>query len=155
MKFVFLFSLFAYSLIGMAQKVNYLDVRDELVNLSCDIVLDSAEVFGSIRRLEAFDTTTVSKNLYLYYQDVGKYYWLASSPANPYYLDYAIRAYQASLHYQPRNTKSLWNIAMAYGVKGECEKAKYYFSLYKQYLPKRYWNEESETQQGYALANCH
>ena len=137
-----------------AQKVDYLKVRDDLVTLTCADSRDSAEVFATIRRLEEFDTLTIRKNIHVYYEDLAVNYWLVSGGKDNVYLRKSIRADQASLYHKPNNTKSLWNLAFAYGSMKDCEKANYYFDMYDKYLPQRYRNEESDAQKELVLASC-
>jgi hypothetical protein len=153
-KVIFYSLLFLTSTFIQAQKVDYLKVRDDLVTLTCGGSKDSADVFGSIRRLEAFDTMTIRKNIHVYYEDLAVNYWLASGGRDNVYLRKSIWAYHASLYHIPNNTKSLWNLAFAYGSMKDCEKAKYYFDQYDQYLPQRYRNEENDAQKELVLANC-
>ena len=154
MKIVINIFLFIFSCCVNGQKVDYLDIRDEVVILSCNGPIDSADVFNTIQKLEAVDTTTLRKNIHVYYEDMGVKYWLASSGKNRSYLEKSIRANRAALYHRPKDTKALWNLAFAYAVMQDCEKARYYFKLHKDYLPQRFWNEENAKQEANVLALC-
>ena len=154
MKVVFYALLILTSTFVTAQKVDYLKVRDDLVALNCDGPLDSSDVYSTIRRLEEFDTLTIRKNIHVYYEDLAVKYWLASGGKDNEYLRKSIRAGRASLYHKPKNTKSLWNLAFAYGSVKDCETAKYYFDQYDKYLPQRYRNEENDAQKELVLASC-
>lgn len=137
-----------------AQKVDYLKIRDELVVLTCGGPKDSADVFGSIRRLETFDTTKIKKNIHLYYLDLGNYYWLAGASENQTYADKAITALNKALFHEPNNSRALWDLAFIYGFHHECDKAKYYFNEYHKNVPKAYETEDSAQQEIQLLAKC-
>ena len=137
-----------------SQKVDYLKVRDELVVLTCGGPKDSADVFESIRRLEAFDTSIIKRNINRYYEDLGTYYWLVSGLHDNVYTKKAISAFKSALYHEPHSRKALWDLAFAYGIIHECETAKIYFAEYHKYTPLKYESNESKHQENQLLVKC-
>ena len=137
-----------------SQKVNYLKVRDELVVLSCGDTKDSAGVFETIRRLEAFDTTTIKKNINRYFEDLGTYYWLAGGLADKVYANKTISAFKSALYHEPHSRKALWDLAFVYGFIHECDTAKIYFAEYHKYTPPDYESDYSMQQENQLLVEC-
>ena len=154
MRIIFCLVLLYISFGLQAQKKNYLKFRDELLSPSCGKVHDSAEVFTIIQRLENFDTTSINKNLHIYYEDLGHYYWLASSRGGEIYFYKAIPVLNLALNHKPNSQKALWNLAFIYGFLHECEKAKAYFATYHQYYPKAYESQDIIQQEKELLAEC-
>jgi len=137
-----------------AQKRDYKKVRDEILSPACKTVLDSSEVFGTIQRLEEMDTNIVRKNLHVYYEDLGQYYWLASGKGNNNYLNRAVDALHSALYHQPHSRKALWDLAFVYGFLYECDTARAYFKEYHKYTPLEYASEYSTQQENELLAKC-
>ena|GEM_PF-1413805 len=154
MKIVIKIFLLFFSYCVHGQKVDYLDIRDELIVLSCSGPIDSADVFNSIRNLETLDTTAIRKNIHVYYEDLGVKYWLASLGQNRIFLEKSISANQSALYHKPKDAKALWSLAFAYGLLKDCEMARHYFKLYRDYLPHRLWGEEDEKGVSQVLALC-
>jgi hypothetical protein len=154
MKVVFCLILLCISIELQAQSKNYLKYRDELLNPACGKIHDSTEVFTIIQHLENFDTSSINKNLQVYYEDLGYYYWLASSLGGEIYFYKAIPVLSSALYHQPNSQKALWNLAFVYGFLHECEKAKAYFATYYRYYPKAYESQNVIQQERELLAEC-
>lgn len=154
MKIFFCLVLFIISIDLQAQSKNYLKYRDGLLSPACGKVPDSSEIFTVIQKMENFDTTYINKNMQMYYEDLGLYYYLASSFGDETYFYKAIPAFNSALFHQTNSEKALWNLAFLYGFLHECEKAKVYFATYRQYYPKVFNSESRAQQEKELLAHC-
>lgn len=149
--FIIILALLSHPL--FSQKINYADIRDSVRNFSCGS-LDSAQVYGSMRRLERLGTSQIGKNIDLYYNDLATCYWLASGGQSEYYLLKSIHANLAALRHKPKSTKTMWDLAFGYVHLNDCVTGKYYMDLYKKYTPKKYQGEDDIEQQNVLLAKC-
>ena len=151
------FFLIASFLLGLfcvqGQQRDYMKLRDKLVTFTCGPAIDSSDVYSTIRRLEALDTTSIKKNMHEYYEDLANAYWLASN-GNTAFLQKAIRANHAALHHKENNTNSYWALGMAYYMAGDCSRMKHYLELYKKYLPKKFQSEEDDRQVNALISDC-
>ncbi|CAN5380481.1 hypothetical protein BH09BAC5_BH09BAC5_15200 [soil metagenome] len=126
----------------IAQKIDYKTVRDSLSVLSCGKV-DSSEVVNTRNRLENFDTTQISKNIYLYYRDLQWCYYrsyLVSKDST--FIDQSIINGKKSLITQPYYTPALWDITFCYFLENDCENGKYYLEEYKKSIDKKYRQQD-------------
>ena len=137
-----------------SQKIDYRDIRDKNMSLTCGPGIDSSDVYGSMRRLEALDTNLIEKNIHMYYEDLGTCYWMAQGKPGADYLQKSVEANQHALYHKPRSTKAMWNIAFSYAKQNDCGKAKHYLSLYEKHTPKKYLNEDHDKEVAQILAGC-
>jgi len=135
-----LFNVFVLS----GQQTDYMKIRDEMKGISCTAT-DSSSVYNTILNLTAIDTTTITKNMELYYEDLGKCFWLLSKPyqENPE-LSQAIALMHKALYHKPSSTSIFWNLATFYNFYGDCAKSRFYMEQYKLYTKKKYWKEDYE-----------
>ena len=140
---------------SIGQKIDYRDIRDKTMSLTCGPGIDSSDVFGSMRRLEALDTNQIGKNIYMYYEDLGICYWMASTKPGTDYLQKAVKANRSALHHKPKSTRAMWDIAFGYAMLNDCTQAKYYLGLYEKHTPKKYLDESHDQQVAQMLKKCH
>ncbi|MEO5906088.1 MAG: hypothetical protein ABIQ11_05145 [Saprospiraceae bacterium] len=57
-------------------------------------------------------------------------------------------------HHKPRSTTAMWHLAFSYARLQDCEQAKRYLDLYEKHTPKKYLNDEYDTQVKLMLASC-
>src|SRR5687768_16983881 len=126
---------------GVSQGIDYLNLRDSLLVQACG-PNDSAVVYNAIRNLEALDTTQITINLHMYYEDLALRYWLLS--ADKQYGLMSLEANRKALYHKPESHKALYNLAFQYFHGNDCEKGRYYLMLYKKYVPKKYWDKKQE-----------
>ncbi len=154
LRITILVSCVLLSLALASQKINYRDIRYTVYMLPCGAP-DSASVWASIHNLEALDTTKITKHINEYYTDLGTCYWLVSGGKNgEKYRKLALKTDSGALYHNPKDTKALWNASVDYFSIGDCEKGKYYMTLYKKYTPKRFVDKEDETEINNMIAKC-
>jgi hypothetical protein len=151
--FFLIISLFVWTNI-FSQKINYRHIRYSVYLLPCGAP-DSASVWASIHNLEALDTTKITKHINEYYTDLGICYWLVSGgKKGEKYRKLALKTDSGALYHNPKDTKALWNASIDYFSIGDCEKGKYYMTLYKKYTPKRFVDEQDEIEINNMIAKC-
>ena len=125
--------------IGNAQKIDYLDVRDSLYLVGCG--KNSADDLDqSEKNLLQFDTTTVHKNLDLYYKDLGMcYYRYWSKTKDLKYADLSIKYHKKGIAKNPKFPSNYWQIAFINYFLGYCEIGDDYITQYKEVQEEKYW----------------
>ncbi len=142
-----------FSLQINAQKVDYLKIRDGVLQQTCGVV-DSSIIMARMERLEALDTNMIGKNLKQYFLDLGLTYWLfANGSKGTEYLEKTILVNRKALQLDPKNETALWNLALAYAMSKDCNQAASYFKLHQHYAPARIRMEIKEEQEA-VLKNC-
>jgi hypothetical protein len=142
---VLLFFTFLVAVTEMAsQSTDYAVIRDDAKKYSCSAT-DTSGIYNTIRNLQALDTTRITHNMYLYYQDLGICYWLLSGgdKDNPD-LSKAITLLHQSLYHNPLSTSGFHTLFFLYNFAGDCAKSKYYMDQYKLNTKKKYWDKEQE-----------
>ncbi len=137
-----------------SQKIDYRDIRDNNMSLTCGPRIDSSDVYGSLRRLEALDTNQIGKNIHMYYEDLGICYWMASSKPGTNYLQKAVDANRKALYHKPKSTRAMWDLAFGYARLNDCTKAKLYLGLYEKHTPKKYLGESHDKEVAQLLVSC-
>lgn len=128
----------------LAQSTDYAVIREETKKYSCSAT-DTSSIYNTIRNLQALDTSIITHNMYLYYQDFATCYWLLSGgDKNNPDLSKAIALMHRSLYHKPLSTKGFYSLAFFYSVSGDCAKSKYYMDQYKLNTKKKYWDKEQE-----------
>jgi len=134
-----------------SQSVDYAKIRPTTMVMVCGTP-DTGMVNSSIRNLRALDTSEIHKNMDVYYTDLALCYWLkASFEHEDHYLQLCKKTSLQALSHNPKSTKALWNLSLAYLVSDECAKGKYYMDLYTKYAKQREW-DTAEVQK--MLDNC-
>ena len=73
---ILLFNTLLIWTVGLsAQSTDYAKLRPTVMVMTCGAI-DSGIVNTSIRNLLTLDTSGIKKNMYMYYGDLGKCYWL-------------------------------------------------------------------------------
>ncbi len=125
-----------------SQKTDYANLRPTVLVQACG-TQDSSVVNTSIRNLLALDTSGIKKNMHMYYEDLGQYYWKKSGGEDgQYYLQLSIEASSKALYHDPKSSKALWNLAFAHTMMSNCEKGRIYIQQYKLATKKKYWDED-------------
>lgn len=138
-------------LLTFGQRVDYMRLRPSVLMLTCR-VMDTNALDSSLQSLILLDTNRITKNLYIYYEDLGQCYWLLSKgQMGSMYLQKAIEMTLKALYHKPNATTALWNLSFAYSFNGQCDTSKYYMQKYKQFIKKKYWDEEQERE---LFAHC-
>jgi hypothetical protein len=127
---------------SLAQKINYLEIRDSLKGTSC-ANYDSSSIFQERERLQLFDTNRIDSNIYLYYSDIGmnyyKSYLVFKDSLN---LELAIKNFKKSLFHRPENSIVLWNLSFSYFFLSNCELSQKSIKRYKKTTPRKYWDKK-------------
>ncbi len=111
-----------------AQQRDYLSIRDSL---------KSVNTKNWIGALNDLDTFSFSKNIHLYYTDLGMaYYSLFEFPRDSAYLFQAVSNFQRALYHITMHDEAIQYMAMAYGLLGHCDEAKRFINLYKKIHPQ-------------------
>lgn len=143
--------LHVMALSASSQLADYAKWRPSVMVMNCGVV-DTTTLNTSIRNLLALDTNLLTKNMNMYYEDLGLCYWVKSGGnVESEYLQLSIVTTQKALHHNPTSTKAFWSLAFGYTFAGNCERGKYYMEKYKQFTKKKYWDLEQEQQ---LFANC-
>ena len=128
----------------LAQSTDYAVIREDVKKYGCSNH-DTSMIYNTIRNLQALDTTKITNNMHLYYQDFGMCYWLLSAgdKGNPN-LSKAITCMHQSLYHEPQSTTGFTNLSFFYSVAGDCPKSRYYMDQYKLNTKKKYWDKKQE-----------
>ena len=137
-------------LIIRAQSTDYADYRTELKSFSCS-AHDSAVVYGSYNQLIKFDTSGITKNLHLYYEDLAMAYYLMQGDQCGNCMEKCIDQHHKALYHEPDNGEILYELGFTYILTGQCEKGRYYLGLAKAHTKKKHWDAGQEKQ---ILARC-
>lgn len=142
MKILLIGLLTIIALRASAQQTDYAKLRPTVLVTTCE-ANDSSVVNTSIRNLLVLDTSTIKKNMHMYYEDLGQCYWKKSGGDDGnHYLQLSIEATQKALYHQPESSKALWNLAFAHTMMGDCDKGRSYIEQYKLATKKKYWDED-------------
>lgn len=128
------------------QSTDYKNYRDSLNPTVCGM-RDSVTLIETINRLEDFDSTGITQNMVVYYNDLSDCYWELSNydksdNEKEQKIRLTIENCEKALFHAPQNTKALWNVVFASSVLLDCERVQKYLPLYKKHQPKRYWMKE-------------
>lgn len=95
--------------------------------------------------LESLDTTIITRNLDIYYEDLGDVYWtLARRKLDNPYLLLSIQAFEKALYHNPKSIGALYKLAFGYAEYKDCTRAKYYLARYRKAIRKKAWHPEHE-----------
>ncbi len=151
MKALMLICLQSICLLTFGQRVDYMKLRPTVLMMTCRTT-DAHALDTSLQNLILLDTNKITKNLYIYYEDLGQCYWLLSrGQMGSTYLQKSIEMTLKALYHKPNATTALWNLSYAYSFNGQCDTSKYYMEKYKQFIKKKYWDEEQERE---LFAHC-
>lgn len=126
-----------------AQKINYLAIRDTVLNPTCGSV-DASDNIASIERLERLDTNAIGKYKYMYFEDLAVCYWKAANMTNELLLQKMINASQSALYHNPESQRALTSLIFGFALLYDCTKAKYYLEVLRAKTPKRKWDADQE-----------
>ena len=144
MKVLMLILLQFIGLLTFSQRVDYMKLRPSVMIFSSKAI-DANALDSSFQSLILLDTNKITKNLYVYYEDLGQCYWvLSQGKMGSAYLLKSIEMTLKALYHKPNATTALWNLSFAYRFNGDCQTAKYYMERYKQLTKKKYWYEDQE-----------
>jgi len=144
MRALILLCLQLFCLLAYSQRVDYMTLRPSIMMMTYRAV-DSVALDTSLRGLISIDTNMITKNLYIYYEDLGQCYWvLSQGKMGSMYLEKSIETTLKALYHKPNATTALWNLSFAYRFNGDCDTAKYYMERYKQFTRKKFWYEDQE-----------
>lgn len=128
------------------QSTDYKSYRDSLNPTVCGL-RDSVTLVETINRLEGFDSTGITQNMTVYYNDLSDCYWELSNydkseSGKQQKIRLTIENCEKALYHAPQNTKALWNVVFASSVLMDCERVQKYLPLYKSSQKRKYWMKE-------------
>ena len=121
------------------QKINYLTIRDTVLNPTCGSV-GASENLASMERLKSLDTNAIGKHKYMYFEDLAVCYWKAANMTNELLLQKMINASHSALYHNPDSQRALTSLIYGFALLNDCLKAKYYLEVLRAKTPKRKWN---------------
>lgn len=117
------------------QETDYKKVHDTLPKISLN---DNKLLKKIVSHLLNFDTSSIHKNIHLYYQDIGEsYYKLYLNTKDTEYLNSAIHHFEISLFHKNNNSKVLYNISLCHYLLKQCESGSYYLEKYQSITPAK------------------
>lgn len=133
---------FALSVCFAQRPTDYSTMRSELAPSLCGD-MDSLLLAETRTKLEAFDTTGISRNLQVYYEDLGLvYYDLFLYTNDTSLMRKAIAVYDKALFHDPKSFSALWNSIFAYYILGDCPNVLSSITRFKSRVRKKYWEPE-------------
>ncbi len=143
-------SIFVYLMVlggsSYAQKTDYKDIRHSNYLSTCGS--DSQATFKARLMLLRVDTHTISKNLDMYYHDLGLiYYKMSLHSRNTHYMDTAVILYKKALRINPENKDALWDcaIALVFSKPRHCDEGMKYIDAYLKLVPLQEADTEAIT----------
>lgn len=144
MKHLVLILLQTFCLLSYSQRVDYMSLRPSVM-MYTSRAIDSIALNTSLQYLVELDTNRITKNLYIYYEDLGQCYWILSQgQKGSFYIIKSIEVTHKALYHKPDATTALWNLSFAYTFNGDCVAGKYYMEKYRHYSKKKYWYKDQE-----------
>ena len=144
-----LFLSIPFTINVIAQKVDYLQMRDTLAIKGCGTArLD--QVIVAKEKLLRVDTSEIYENLYQYYRDIANcYYRIWGNKMQEEDAKEAIYYNQLVFQHNPGFYAAYWDILLIYYMIGDCEQGDEYFELFQHNAPESEWNlDEVQLLQG-------
>ena len=115
-------SVFALNLPSNSQKIDYKKIRNSLTSITC-VKTDTSTIISAKQKLEAFDTNSINKYLYIYYSDLANsYFLLYAHNKDSVFLFKSIENYKKSLFHKSNYPKAYWQLSFCYYFfLGECD----------------------------------
>jgi hypothetical protein len=155
MKCLVLFSFVIFVSTSFAQKLDYLKMKDTICPPICGW-RDSLSLTEIRSGMLALDTNRLTNESLSYYFDdlAGIEYELFAYTLDSNLIENSAWHNVRATAYDPESYFVYWNAAFAYGMLRECEKMKYYLTLFKEKCPRKYMDKEQKKQIVYLEQKC-
>lgn len=155
MKQILILTLFSLTTLFSFSQLDYAKMKDTIYPTLCGFH-DSTELTVLYQKLLTLDTTTISKGMEQYYDDLShaQYELYLYNTDDTTFMRLSLASTLKSLHHDPKGIGMLWNAAFGYTVFGECDKTHYYLARYAKACPRRFWKGEQKNQIAILLQMC-
>lgn len=140
---------------SFSQKLDYLKIKDTIYPASCGW-RDSLSITEIRPKMLSLDTNELTqKSRYSYFVDLADIeYQLFAYTRDSSMIEQSAIHSAAAASCDPESYGMYWNTAFAYGLLGECDKMKYYLTLYKEKCPARHMKKNEKKQIYYLQQRC-
>ena len=138
--------LFAFLVFGSFSQLDYRKMKDTICPSHCGY-LDSATLHLNFSRLTALDTALISEGISDYYFDLAELYTefaLANESNDTVFRRLALATVEKYLIYEPRDAGMIWNAAFDNIALGNCDRAHYYLTRFKETAYRKELKEMKE-----------